>query len=47
MDTETILAIAKEAPLMVFSLLVWFELRSIRVDAMTILNRIDERLKMS
>ena len=44
MDTETIMLVAREAPLMVFSLLVWLELRSLRVDAMTILNRIDERI---
>ncbi len=45
MDVETIQAILESGSSFSFALLVWWELRQMRTEMLSILNRLDERTK--
>jgi len=45
MTFEMIQALIESGGMMAFSLLVWWELRTMRLEMTTILNRLDERTK--
>jgi hypothetical protein len=45
MTIETIQALIESGGTMAFSLLVWYELRQMRTEMLSILNRLDERTK--
>jgi len=47
MDIPTIQSIIESGGMLAFSMLVWWELRQMRTEMLSILNRLDERTRQS
>ena len=45
MEIEQIILLAKEAPAVVLSVLIWLELKNLRIELVPIIHRLDERVK--
>ena len=45
MEIDTILLLVKETPAVVLSVLIWLELKNLRLELVPVIHRLDERVK--